>query len=57
MNKPINDYLWNGEPDICRSRVWEVPSVPSAALNPKSVFKSGFQLHFYSDPAFLNEVA
>jgi hypothetical protein len=57
MNKRINDHLWNEDMGIYCSRFWEVPSVPSAALDPQSIFKSGFQLHFYSDPAFLNEVA
>jgi PA14 domain/Bacterial alpha-L-rhamnosidase 6 hairpin glycosidase domain/Glycosyl hydrolase family 63 C-terminal domain len=57
MNKRINDHLWNEELGIYCSRYWEVPPVPGPALDPQSIFKSGFNLHFYSDPAFLNEVA
>ena len=57
MNKRINHRLWNDEMGIYCSRFWEVPSVPGATIDPQSVFKSGFELHFYSDPSLLNEVA
>ena len=56
MNKRINDRLWNEEMGIYCSRFWEVPSSP-VALDPKSVFKSGIELRFYSDIGLLNEVA
>jgi PA14 domain-containing protein/mannosylglycerate hydrolase MGH1-like protein/trehalase-like protein len=57
MNKRINDHLWNEEMGIYCSRFWEVPLVAGKDLDLQSIFKSGFDLHFYSDPGLLNEVA
>lgn len=57
MNKRINDHLWNEELGIYCSRFWEIPSVPGPAIDPQSIFRSGFEIHFYSDSGFLNEVA
>lgn len=57
VNKRINDRLWNKEMGIYCSRFWDVPPVEGDALDLPSIFKSGFEVPFYSDPGLMNEVA
>jgi hypothetical protein len=55
MNKRINDRLWNEDLGIYCSRYWEPPPVESDPLNHEAVFKSGFDIRYFSDSGLLNE--
>ena len=57
MNQRINDRLWNHELGIYCSRFWDIPYVESTAIDPATIFKAGFDVHFYADPGLMNEVA
>lgn len=56
MNRRINEHLWNQKLGMYCSRLWSIPKTVGKPIPLEEVFRNGFDVTYFNDPALIDSV-